>query len=682
MANSFTDQAKTVANSANQEAFDDRMKALKVDNPKDAGFELLNLEQLKAECDTEFADGVTGAIKIKYFLKAEAIQFARYRLLGTYFGHKYHQIPQTPVYIYEPPGFDLQLNNIDVPLIITEGEFKGYAGNRLGAIPTLALGGVNSFSVRLDGTRCLLEPLNSLPPAKRIYITFDYDHDGVNNAPGEPKEQVKAAEQTLAALLHIRGCQVYIIRLAQKNATEKVGLDDYIIRHHASGLQELMRKAREFRPNKQAGESYLLATYGVMSGDLINIHTANTMHHNKFAIDEANCLNPYGSENTDNTPPIQKFLRSPNRTQIRTKVYNPRYSQFITPDYECNTWRGWKTKPTEDLKGIQHWYTYLDFFFRLEPALKYHFEIAHAHMFQKPWVKQNRLLILACAINGVGKSFYFETIAAVINNSIKGVPYGKFNHALVTNGEAVLGKDFNSQLASINYLVLNEIGERGEKHTNFLKDLASGNTISINEKYTAPWACANVILPVITTNEHFTHEVRNTSRREVIYGIPKIDPLCAELRDYFAGDKGQCLFAWINSPKGRSALLHHYLTMDLGDYDGQGIAPDSLAKQRMIKASTNPIPAYVESMQIVGDYIRFAKIRAALDISPNSQLDKLLKTELRDNGWDEIPTIHSVARVSEARVGRAPKELVWMRAGTQYTPEAMREQFKQDDKEL
>jgi hypothetical protein len=597
--NSFTATAQTAATENCEESYHKRLQEALIIDPEYQGIELVPLSELAKELGNVNI-GVVGAIKIKYpNIKGQLTNFYRYRLLGNFSGYKYHQPHGTPVTVYLPRSeyWVRNLADLNRPLVITEGEFKAIRASH-GAIvegheldvgfDTIGLGGVCSITEKYLGGRRLLEPLNSIPTGKKVYICFDYDGalDAVN--PGDPKAEVLKAEQTLASMLKLRGCTVFFIRLGESKSMEKVGLDDFINAKGFEGFDLKLKQAREFKPNKEDGEVFLHSNYAVMAGDVVCIATGVILPYTKFNALEANCKNPYEPGAEDKVTPCQKFMKAANRTTIENITFDPRITGLITPHHELNLWRGFKTKP---VKGdVSLWLEFVNKFFSMDQEVKHDFEACMALTLQKPWVKQERICILLSAMTGVGKSFYFETIAAVINNSKKGMPHGRFNHALVTSARDLDG-DFNALLADKKLVVFNEIGEKGEKHTNLLKDMVTGNSITINAKYAQPRTIPNYLQICITSNESFTHLVEAHSRRELIYMIPKASDLAIEMREFFAVNTA--LKEWVNTPEARSALLDYYLNYDLTGYDGTQPAPLNESKEAVVEATLRDIDYYI-----------------------------------------------------------------------------------------
>lgn len=642
--NSFTALAAAASTKNAAEEFEKRLQELGY-NPTDSltGIKLLTTEETAEEIG--FTKG-TGSIKIAYFdIDGNPLNFARYRFLGSFNGNKYHQPAGSGNKIYlplssytdnkAPNNFKSRLLNPQEPIIITEGEFKSIRCNKEGIL-TLGLSGVDCITTIANGNRNLSAPLSLLPPGKPVYITYDFDISE-NTVNGEPKKEVRAAELRLASMLKLRGCKVYFVRLGDKYSTAKIGLDDFLNAKSKQDLLEKMAFATEFKPQKHDGEHYLLSKYAILEGDIVAVGSFTVYSAPKFRIQESNCKNPFEDDGDEKRLPPARFLESLDRASLVGVTFDPRTDCRITPDNELNLWRGLKTKPAPG--DVSLWTDFTKLFFSLEPELEHHFESTMALTLQKPWVKQDRLCILKSGMTGIGKSFYFETIAAIINGSMKGRPNGPFDHALVSSARD-LDSSFNSSLSGKKFVLFNEIGEKGEKHTNLLKDLVTGHSITINEKYMKARSMINYIMFCITTNERFTHVVENDSRRELVYTVPKTDPLAKQLMNYFA--ENTALKNWVNTPEARSALLNYYLNYDIGDYNGTQRAPDSFGKTEMATALHSDIDMYIldelHEVEFVIPRLEHALLRANY---PNiSSSVSYFCSKLRDHGfvngiWDK-----------------------------------------------
>lgn len=122
--------------------------------------------------------------------------------------HKYESPVGRSCRIYFPPGTSENLSNIDVPLIITEGEKKCAAADQHGFM-CVGLGGVWSWCKKRPdqaAERELISDFDHIPlRGREVFVV--YDSDIVTNS------KVQHAEWELAKALEKRGAKVRCIRL-------------------------------------------------------------------------------------------------------------------------------------------------------------------------------------------------------------------------------------------------------------------------------------------------------------------------------------------------------------------------------------------------------------------------------------------------------------------------------------
>ena len=151
-------------------------------------------------------------------------------------GPKYLSPPGRGNLVYFPPGVDVDLlAQANVPVIITEGEFKTLAlwrlatlGDTLPAFLPLGLGGVWSFrgtigkvpgpnGERLDEKGVIADFERITWSDRKVIIAFDAD--------AKEKEQVRIARATLARELRSRGAKVAFL---EWDITTGKGIDDHL----------------------------------------------------------------------------------------------------------------------------------------------------------------------------------------------------------------------------------------------------------------------------------------------------------------------------------------------------------------------------------------------------------------------------------------------------------------------
>lgn len=143
---------------------------------------------------------------------------------------------------YFPPGFWEALANARL-ILITEGEKKALSAAQAGFC-CIGLVGVYGFQLsrpktdngRRYGQRELLPELAAIEwNGRQVVIVFDSD--------AAEKDGVKIAEHKLAEVLGKAGAIVKVVRLPA-DGDEKVGLDDYLVKHGVKGFNKILDDAK------------------------------------------------------------------------------------------------------------------------------------------------------------------------------------------------------------------------------------------------------------------------------------------------------------------------------------------------------------------------------------------------------------------------------------------------------
>lgn len=166
---------------------------------------------------------------------------------------KYESPRNAPNRAYYPPGFWDAIADPATPIFLTEGEKKSLSAMQRG-FATISLVGVWGFgrkrprraTGKATGPRFLIEDLNRIHwNGRRVYIIFDSD--------AAEKAEVKAAENTVAAMLAGRGADVRVVHLPAVVESGKTGLDDFLVHYGEHGparLRELLEAATRVEATK------------------------------------------------------------------------------------------------------------------------------------------------------------------------------------------------------------------------------------------------------------------------------------------------------------------------------------------------------------------------------------------------------------------------------------------------
>jgi len=165
---------------------------------------------------------------------------------------KYESPVGLPNHAYFPPATRPVLQDVSVPLLITEGEKKAAKSSQEG-FACIGLTGVWSWQKKQakdkdgkpQGERELIPDLAAVAwQGRPVFIVFD--SDAVTNP------SVRRAEWELAECLKRQGATVKVVRLPGEPGSDgtaaKVGLDDYLVAHGPDAFRELLTAAAEPTP--------------------------------------------------------------------------------------------------------------------------------------------------------------------------------------------------------------------------------------------------------------------------------------------------------------------------------------------------------------------------------------------------------------------------------------------------
>lgn len=531
------------------------------------------------------------AIHIPYFnVDGTPSKFARYRILALATGSpKYLQ--QTPgVEAYLPPVIDWKahLSSAEEALIITEGELKAIVAS-IHNLPTIGIGGVYNFTSKSNrlNEQQVLPILSSLPRGKPVYIVFDADY------PPDPYRDahVARAKYLLAAILASRGLSVHLVDLSTPTQKAKLGMDDFIYTYGIESLTKKIQEAPLFASHKYTLEANILSTYADFQGKVMNLNTGQVLKKQDWLSHTSNLqeMTPAGQV----LSAAKIFNSSKYRLSVKGVTFDPSSPAIVTQEGYYNLWRGVRSHPIP--ADVAPWGTFLSLFFSEEPYMQHHFELWIAHLLQFPHKKQFRIPILSSIGEGIGKTLLFDTVSAILNGGpvgsppLKGVP-AQFLPA-GSPGSRCLIESFNEGFEGKIHVHFEEIGEKGSKFTNLIKELATSSSLSIRRMHMASYTIPNYLNISISTNEAYTHQMSRDSRREMVYTITS-RALIKRLQEFFQ-ETG--FYHWVMSTETLNGLYYHYLNYPIGSYTGKEPAPKSYSKAMMAKASSTDIEDFLDN---------------------------------------------------------------------------------------
>jgi len=566
----------------------------------DADVQILKLELLNPD-QTQALLGHTKdwSIKIPYFdTKGLETGFTRVRLLMPKTKMKYSQKRSSGAHIYFPPTINwvTYIKDVDLPLIITEGEFKSWAivkavANEGLNHAVIGLAGVTSWSSKNHETplhKDLMEIMWKKTSGyevknRNVYILFDYDGKEEN---GEPNEQVAIAEAQLAKTLRGLGAIVYLCRVGKYAPAQgdKYAIDDHLI----SGklLADVLINAEQL---SQVGTSDLKTAlyefrtqYAFFNGDVIRLHDGHGFSYSKAKIDAGHLRHSFTNQQGQlrHVDLLDEYKAWPKKLNLKSIDVYPEYQGYtITPDGCYNLLKDWKYTPIDG--DITPFLEFCKYFFRDLPEFEDFFHDWVAQIVQQPWKKNFTSIIFASSLEGIGKSAIAEFIA-----NMMGVGY---NCPAGICGPDEIFKEKNDVLSGKLLVVVNEPSSDREDHQKTLKHLVTSEFINIDKKYGLKYTTRNYINLIMTTNAAYVTKMSKNSRRDAVY-MPKT----------LTREEGQMMYqkleAWTKFEQGFNKVLNWYMCRDLALYNPAAPAPTSTHKDEAVKLSQTSIEDFADEL--------------------------------------------------------------------------------------
>jgi hypothetical protein len=260
----------------------------------------------------------------------------------------------------------------------------------------------------------------------------------------------------------------------------------------------------------------------------------------------------------------QFWLDSENRREVEGMTYDPGLP-LITRENKLNRWSGWGCEP---MAGDTLPFDELIDYLVPDPTQQTWLLDSLAYPLQHPGAKMATATVLLGG-QGVGKTTLGQTMRKV---------YGPDNTSIVKQQE--LESAYNSWAHSKQFLICEEItGNDNRKFADRLKDLITGPTITINEKFVPAIELPNRANLLFLTNHLDAFHIDADDRRLCILEI-EAKPQSAAWYDRY--------YAWLDSG-GASALFHKLLSRDLSKFNPHAHALITNAKKRMVEYSRSDV---------------------------------------------------------------------------------------------
>jgi len=533
--------------------------------------------------------GTACAYKIPFFdHNKKPINFARLRLLkgrwkvgdikkSTF---KYNQRANTAPHLYFSPLYDWpidkQTGKIKLKyLCITEGEKKAIKAC-LSGIPTVALAGVFNFKSKKRGIT-LLEEFN-LFDLKHTAIDICYDSDLSYN------EHVRLAMNQLSAeLATLAPKSVSFVYLESAEGEVKVGLDDYLATFTSA---KEARAAFEKLPRRSDSRADALSA---LNEELVFVKEQGqyfSVIAKKFR-ERAQLLNEYGpryrvpspEDPKKMVPAIDIWMRSRlPETDVDGVVYEPGKKSRFRPKGKgievVNTWQAPELLPAEGEPVL--WLELFDHLTsNLRDAEKKWLMQWFAYPLQHVGTKLAQAVFIYSYGHGIGKN-------SLVEKPVKQM-YGPHNYRRIDGAD--IESSFNGWIAERQFVFIDEIYVNYSKSLRAsimgrLNSFITNEDLNLSEKYQPSRTVRNYANLYITSNHSDALPISEKDRRVFSVNAPDT-PLSAKF--FKAYNK------WLDQENGAAQILNHLKHVDLTEFNPNGHAPVTRAKNEMIAISRNPM---------------------------------------------------------------------------------------------
>lgn len=467
------------------------------------------------------------------------------------------------------------VNNIEEPLIITEGEKKAVAAIALG-FPVIALGGVFNFT---NGGDELMPELASINWRGRdVYIVFD--SDAVLNP------NILAAEARLVdELQRKRGARCFLVRIPP-DGDDKVGLDDFLLKYGPEALQGLLKAApflgaldakvvslnQEVAWIEQEGKIFDLKNkLWIEKTNFTNGSRFSAIHH----------ITVGGKQRTEpkKISVATEWLKSTLAQRYGEILFRPGEGSVCTSDFGApalNMWSGWigRHAPQEgDVQPFLDFYAYITS--DLPPDIRDIPLKLMAYKAQHPEEKPGIALVLL-GEQGCGKTMFSEIFGLAFTPYMEVVNSHQFH------------EPFRPWLEKSLMIRIDEAeGEDMISGADQLKNLITEKQQPMNDKHRKIRQIQNYSVFILTSNRREVGTFSADDRRMFVINCP------AKRESGFYMDY---MRPWIKSG-GPKKLLNYLLTLDLKGWEPPATAPMTAEKHMAYVESLTAIQALAEEMR-------------------------------------------------------------------------------------
>ena len=524
-----------------------------------------------------------GGIFIPYFdFDGEVTQFFRVRFLEDPPPNGWNATPIKPQRYAQPAGSVNEIylsplvpwnelkDDVSVPLVITEGEFKAACACSHD-IAAIGLGGVWNFRAAKMGLPFLTQLERIKWRGRQVYVCFDSD--------AAEKPNVMAAEASLASELLRRGADARIVRLPA-DGDDKVGLDDWLM-NCAKPKEEFEALLESARPidAKTAALHRMNSEFVLISKPpcVMNLKTRDSYKYADFVnivcadrAVEITETDTKGNRKVKVVDTAREWVKWAGHTKADGVIYAPGESEMV--DGKFNLWQGWRYEPRKG--DVQPFLDLLRYIFKGDAEAQRWFLQWLAYPVQHPGVKLFSACVLWGAQGGTGKSLLGEILDMLYQP-----------HGVIINEERLDGR-FNAWQEGVSFCVGEEItGNDSRLFANKLKDMVTRQHVYVEHKGIDAMRLVDCTNYLLFSNHPDAVKLDVQDRRYFVWETPS---------EKLATKEGTRISRAMKSPEGMSALMHYLLEVDTSDFEPRAAPPVTHSKQAMIRDGMSDVELWIQ----------------------------------------------------------------------------------------
>ena len=514
----------------------------------------------------------------------------------------------------------------EVPIIITEGEYKSIRVCSAWDQPCIGLGGVWMFCAKsADWPQGMdLQLLN-----RECYIAYDADKESTFEHPLKGGNRgVDGAAKRLANKLYNQGAVPYLLYIARtetfikaraKDINTKMGIDDFI---DAGGTWGELLATRE-NPITHAGLAYLMEKYAFYRGASPGVVRVSDGEYYRVADwynVESNCVGTSLVEKGNKLVSVKikfpiMYMEHPERPDFDKWVFEP--SLLPGLDQERGTFNRWRGMAVECRPGdaigsaeryqeiVAMWRTFIE---KLCGSGADYFEKWVADLFQNPGRKTTIAMLLRSALNGVGKSLLGEILRDIV---------GEKHSIRMSLGDVL--HHFNAPIADRVLIQVDEANDFRKEHDSALKNMVTaeecvvtlkGRDSVVVKSYARLFITSNSVSPIVL-DEH--------NRRFYV-----MEPNLTEADEKGEWGKwvGNVAAKELRSAEGLRMLRWYFDTLDIRDWVPTAHVPQTEAMLDMLEVSTSKSSELINAIwrEFLADEVGIWVISKRLMAQPESKL--------------------------------------------------------------